>query len=66
MKENDGCVLQKKMEDGGWMPVPIRNRKLSMVDRVALNRGEEIERDGEVLRRYDWAERKALAAALDC
>lgn len=64
MKINDGCALERKTEDG-WIPMAIRHQRLSKQEKALLNRGDTVLVDGQQVRRYDWAERKALLKALE-
>ncbi|GBG14299.1 uncharacterized protein NMK_1887 [Novimethylophilus kurashikiensis] len=56
-------ALEKKFQ-GYWIPIAIRNQRLTSQERQALDSGDTIEKDGTHLRRVDWATRKALQHAL--
>lgn len=60
MKQNNGCVLEKWV-DGRWIPVAMRYQHFTPGERRAQDRGDEVCRDGAAWRRWDWADRRALA-----
>jgi hypothetical protein len=60
MKPNEGCALEK-LVDGHWLPVALRYQRFTTEERRALDRGAEVRRDDAAWRRWDWAERQALA-----
>lgn len=60
MKPNDGCALEK-LVDGRWLLVTQRYQRFTADEQRALDRSDEVRRDGVVWRRWGWAERRALA-----
>lgn len=62
MKQNEGCALERRLNNG-WRPLAIRYQKFTAIEKRALDQGETIKKAGVSIRRSDWAERQALRFA---